>query len=502
MSSTDPTRAPGVRNALFWLVVPTVLGACAVGPDFHSPSPPATEHYTQGAQPQTTVEAPGAAGAAQTFGGDRDIPADWWRLFQSEPLDVLVKDALHDSPTVESAKAALRSAQESYVAERGALLLPGADGRFSAERQKQPGAAFGAPQFGSSVFTLVAAQLNVSYRLDIFGASRRQLEALRAQTDYQRWELEAANLTLTGNVVTTAINVASLRAQIAAVNDVVASEQDQLNIVQRQFAAGAVARADVLAQSTLLAQTQATLPPLEKALAQAQHRLAVLSGKTPDSEMPLFDLEKLALPTELPVSVPAKLIRQRPDVQAAEALLHQASANVGVATANLFPQLDLTGSIGSDALSAKQLFTGGTGAWALGASLTQPIFHGGELIHKRRAALADLDNAAAQYRQTVLAAMQDVADTLRALEADARDLRAEATAEDMAAKSLDITKKQLAAGGVSHVQMLIAQRQYAEAHQNRVVAEATRYADSAALYQALGGGWWNRNDERDGVVRQ
>jgi NodT family efflux transporter outer membrane factor (OMF) lipoprotein len=502
MSSTDPTRAPGVRNALFWLVVPTVLGACAVGPDFHSPSPPATEHYTQGAQPQTTVEAPGAAGAAQTFGGDRDIPADWWRLFQSEPLDVLVKDALHDSPTVESAKAALRSAQESYVAERGALLLPGADGRFSAERQKQPGAAFGAPQFGSSVFTLVAAQLNVSYRLDIFGASRRQLEALRAQTDYQRWELEAANLTLTGNVVTTAINVASLRAQIAAVNDVVASEQDQLNIVQRQFAAGAVARADVLAQSTLLAQTQATLPPLEKALAQAQHRLAVLSGKTPDSEMPLFDLEKLALPTELPVSVPAKLIRQRPDVQAAEALLHQASANVGVATANLFPQLDLTGSIGSDALSAKQLFTGGTGAWALGASLTQPIFHGGELIHKRRAALADLDNAAAQYRQTVLAAMQDVADTLRALEADARDLRAEANAEDMAAKSLDITKKQLAAGGVSRVQMLIAQRQYAEAHQNRVVAEATRYADSAALYQALGGGWWNRNDERDGVVRQ
>jgi NodT family efflux transporter outer membrane factor (OMF) lipoprotein len=492
MSSSDPSRAPLARNTLFCVVISTALAACAVGPDFHSPAPPATEHYTQGAQPQTTEQAPGSAGAAQTFGADRDIPADWWTLFQSAPLDELVKTALHDSPTVESAKAALRSAQENYVAERGTLFLPGVDGNLSATRQKTPGAAFGAPQFGSSTYTLVTAAVNVSYRLDIFGASRRQLEALRAQTDYQRWELEAANLTLTGNVVTTAINVASLRAQIVAVNDIVGSEQDQVKIVERQFGAGGASRADVLAQSTQLAQTQATLPALEKALAQSQHRLAVLSGKTPDSDTPVFDLDKLTLPTELPVSVPAKLIRQRPDVQAAEAMLHQATAQVGVATANLFPQVNLTGSIGSDALSASKLFTGGTSAWSAGASLTQPIFHGGELIHKRRAALADLDNAAAQYRQTVLAAMQDVADTLRALEADARDLRAEANAEDLAAKSLDITKKQFAAGGVSNVQLLVAERAYAQAHQNRVVAEAARYADSAALYQALGGGWWNQ----------
>jgi len=294
--------------------------------------------------------------------------------------------------------------------------------------------------------------------------------------------------------------VASLRAQLVAVKDIVSSEQDQLNIVQRQFNAGGASRADVLAQSTQLAQTEATLPALEKALAQAQHRLAVLSGKTPDSETPVFDLERLSLPVELPVSVPAKLIRQRPDVQAAEAQLHQASANVGVATANLFPQIDLKGSIGSDALSAGGLFGSGTGAWSAGASLTAPIFHGGELIHKRRAALADLDNAFAQYRQTVLAAMQDVADTLRALEADARDLRAQANAEDLAAKSLDITKKQFAAGGVSNVQLLVAERAYAQAHQTRVVAEAARYSDSAALYQALGGGWWNRKDQQDKVV--
>jgi NodT family efflux transporter outer membrane factor (OMF) lipoprotein len=448
------------------------------------------------------VDAPGVAGAAQTFNSDRDIPGDWWTLFQSKPLDELVRTALRDSPTVESAKAALRSARENYLAERGALFLPGADGTFSGIREKVPGASFGAPQFGSSEFTLVTATVNVSYRLDLFGASRRQLEALRAQADYQRWELEAANLSLSGNVVTTAINVASLRAQIAAADEVISSQQDQLKVVDRQFAVGGASRADVLAQSTQVAQTQATLPALEKALAQAQHRLAVLSGKTPDTTTPEFDLEHLVLPTELPVSVPAKLIRQRPDVQAAEALLHQASANVGVATANLFPQVNLTGAIGSDALSASTLFSGGTGAWNVGASLTQPLFHGGELMHKRRAALADLDNAAAQYRQTVLAAMQDVADTLRALEADARNLRAEAVAEDLAVKSLDISKKQLAAGGISHVQFLVVERQYSQAHQNRVLAEAARYSDSAALYQALGGGWWNRKDQEEKVNKQ
>jgi NodT family efflux transporter outer membrane factor (OMF) lipoprotein len=469
-----------------------MLTACAVGPDFHSPKPPATEHYTQGQQPQATTDSPGVAGAAQTFVADRDIPADWWTIFHSTSLDELVRQSLRDSPNVESAKAALRSAQENYLAERGALLLPKADGSFSGTRQKTPGAAFGAPEFGSTTYTLVTAAVNVSYRLDIFGASRRQLEALQAQTDYERWELEAANLSLTGNVVTTAIDIASLRAQVAAVNAIIDTEQDQLNVVQRQFNAGGASRADVLTQSTQLAQTQATLPALQKSLAQAQHRLAVLSGQTPDTNTPDFDLDGLTLPTELPVSVPAKLIRQRPDVQAAEAQLHQASANVGVATANLFPQVNLTGQIGTDALSARNLFTGGTGAWSAGASLTQPLFHGGELLHKRRAALADLDNAAAQYRQTVLAAMQDVADTLRALEADANNLRAQAAAEDLAGKSLEITRKQFAAGGVSHVQLLIAERAYSEARQNRVLAEAARYADSAALYQALGGGWWNR----------
>ncbi len=502
MQCSDSRRVSGTRNSLFCVVISVALTACAVGPDFHAPAPPSTEHYTPGEQPQVTVDAPGLAGKAQTFVSDRDIPADWWTLFQSESLDGLVRASLRDSPTIESAKAVLRSAQASYEAQRGALLVPALDGNLGVTREKATGAAFGAPSIGASEFTLYSASVNVSYRLDLFGASRRQLEALRAQTSFQRWELEAANLSLTGNVVTTAINVASLRAQIEAVTDVVRSEQDQLNVVQRQFNAGGASRADVLTQSSQLAQTQATVPALEKALAQAQHRLAVLSGQTPDTSTPTFELEHFALPAELPVSVPAKLLRQRPDVQAAEALLHQASAQVGVATANMFPQLNLSGSIGSDALTAGTLFGSGTGTWNAGASLLQPLFHGGELRAKRRAALADLDNSAAQYRQTVLTAMQEVADTLRALEADARNLRAEAAAESLSSASLEITKKQFAAGGVSYVQLLIVQRQYAQARQLRVQAEAARYADSAALFQALGGGWWNRKDQEVKVNKQ
>jgi NodT family efflux transporter outer membrane factor (OMF) lipoprotein len=463
-----------------------VLYGCAVGPDFHPPAPPDTSHYTPGTQPSTTVEAPVPAGNLQTFVSGRDIPGDWWSLFHSEPLDGLVRQALRDSPSIEGAKAALRSAEATYAAERGALLLPALDGQAGVTRQRQPGAAFGLPAVGASTYTLYSVAVNVSYRLDLFGASRRQLEGLRAQTDYQHWELEAANLTLTGNVVTTAFDVASLREQLAAVNDVVSSESAQLKVVQRQFDAGGASRADVLSQNAQLAQAQAVVPGLEKALAQAQHRLAVLAGHTPDyADLPEFTLERFELPTELPVTVPANLIRQRPDIQAAEALVHQATAQVGVATANLYPQLNLTGSIGSDSLTVGDLFKTSTEAWSAGASLLQPLFQGGQLRYQRRAALANLDQAAATYRE--------VADTLRAREADARSLRAQVEAERAASDALDIAKRQFQAGGISYVVVLTAERLYLQARQSRVQAQAARYADSAALFQALGGGWWNRN---------
>jgi NodT family efflux transporter outer membrane factor (OMF) lipoprotein len=376
------------------------------------------------------------------------------------------------------------------------LAWPAVDAQFSATRERVPGAAFGLPGVPASVFTLYDASINVSYRLDLFGATRRELEALRAGTEYQQWELEAANLALAGNVVTTAVNAASLRAQIAAASDILVSEREQLRVVERQFTAGGVSQADVLAQRAQVSQTEASIPALESALAQAHHRLSVLAGRTPDNASPEFELERLALPTELPVTVPAKLVRQRPDIRAAEALLHQATAQAGVATANLYPQLNLTGAIGSETLAAKDLFSPGTEAWNFGGTLLQPLFHGGELRARRRGAFADLDRAAAQYREAVLSALQEVADTLRALESDARALRARAEAESSAARSLDITQKQFAAGGVSYVSLLVAQRTYYQTRQDRVQAEAARYADSAALFQALGGGWWNRTSPK------
>jgi len=489
------------RSTIAGVIAVSSLAGCAVGPNFHSPAPPATTQYTRGQQPDVTTDSAVPGGAAQTLVADRDIPADWYSLFQSQPLDDLVRRALHDSPTVEAAKAALRSAEATYTAERGALLLPQADGQLGVTRQRSSSAAFGIPSAGASTFTLYNAAVNVSYRLDIFGASRRQVEELRAQADFQRWELEAANLTLTGNVVTTAFDVASLRDQLTAVNDVVAAEAEQYRVIQRQFEVGGASKSDVLSQRAQLAQAQTVVPGLEKALAQAQHRLAVFAGRTPDdASVPDFVLDGFTLPGELPVSVPAKLVRQRPDVQAAEAQLHQATAAVGLATANLLPQLNLTGSIGTESLTTGGLFGAGTGTWSVGASLLQPLFHGGELRYKRRAAVADLERADAQYRQTVLAALQEVADTLRALEADAKALRAQVESERASGDALDIAKKQFQVGGISYVSVLNAQRLFLEAHQSRVQAQAARYSDSAALFQALGGGWWNRKDQE--VVRQ
>jgi NodT family efflux transporter outer membrane factor (OMF) lipoprotein len=477
------------------LVAAAAISACAVGPDFHSPAAPATAHYTRGPEPAETVASAGTSGAAQTFSPERDIPAEWWTLFHSGALDELVRQALAESPSVQAARATLLSAVETYKAERGGLLLPAVDGTASATRERVPGAVFGQPSAPAFIYNLFDASVGVTYRLDLFGASRRQIEALHAQADYERWELEAAYLALSANVVTTAVNIASLHAQIGVVNEIAASQRDQLKVVQRQFDAGATSRSNVLAQQTQVAVTESQLPALEKQLAQAQHRLAVLAGRTPDDpQLPDFTLEQLTLPAELPLSVPARLVHQRPDVQAAEALLHESTAQLGVATANLYPQLNLTGSIGSETIQASDLFKSGSAAWNIGGSLTQPLFHGGELLGLRRAARADLDRATAQYREAVLAALQEVADTLRALEADARTLRADTIAEDDARDTLAITRLQYKYGGVSYLALLTAQRVYLDARESRALAEAARYADTAALFQALGGGWWNRPD--------
>lgn len=470
-----------------------LLASCAVGPNFRAPAPPASPRYTPEPLPQRTAEAAGQAGAAQSFAPDAPLPADWWTLFGSGPLNEAVVDALRNSPSIDAAGAALRSAEANYAATRGALLIPHVDGAAQVTRQKVPGAAFGLPSVPASLYTLYAASVSVSYRLDPWGGARRALEAAGAQREYQQWELEAARLSLGGNLVTSAVSVGSLRAQLEAVADIVAAERSQLQVIERQFAVGAVARGDVLAQRAQLAQTEASLPALEKALAQSRHRLSVLAGHRPDEPVLAdFDLDALTLPRTLPLNVPAELVRRRPDVKAAEALLHAATAQLGVATANMLPQLTLTGQVASDSVATRDWFGPGTGAWSLAAGLTQPLFHGGELWSRRREARANLEQTAAQYRQVVLAALQEVADALRALETDARALAAQAAAESAARDSLELTRRQYQAGGVSYVALLVAERQYLQARQSRVQAEGTRYADTVALFQALGGGWWNR----------
>ncbi len=469
-----------------------VLTGCAVGPNFQPPAAPSTKTYTERALPPETEKAPGPGGAAQRFTHGKDIPGQWWTLFHSEMLDRLIRRALARSPTLAAARATLRQAMEARRAQFGALF-PRVDAGLSATREKITGASFGQDTVIPE-FSLFHASLDITYALDIFGGTRRQLEALQSQIDYQRFQLEGAHLTLTSNIVSTAVQEASLRSQIRSTREILTLQEEQLAIIEKQFELGGVAAADVLAQKAQVSQTRAALPPLQKQLAQTRHLLAVLSGSTPgEAELPEFELDGFVLPQELPVSLPSSLVRQRPDILASEALLHAASAQVGVATANLYPQITLTGSYGSEATGIGKLFGTGSTVWNFGAGLLQPIFHGGTLTAQRRAAVAAYEQALAQYRVTVLQAFQNVADVLRALEADAGTLKAQKDTETAAFDSLDLTKKQFRLGGVSYLSLLNAQRQYQQARISLVQARSARFADTAALFQALGGGWWNRS---------
>jgi NodT family efflux transporter outer membrane factor (OMF) lipoprotein len=482
------------RPAVVGWVACALLTGCVVGPDFRQPEPPIASRYTETPVPLETVAVPGLGGAVQHLQPGRDLPAQWWMLFHSEALDTLIRQAIEDSPNLAAAEATLRQARENLTAQRGALLFPQANLNASATREKITGAEFGQPGAGSSLFNLYNASVNVSYILDLFGGNRRELEALQSLVDYQSYQLEGAYLALTSNIVTTAVNEATLRAEIRATQEIIAAEQKQLELVQRQYELGGVARLGVTILRTQLDQTRATLPPLERNLAQARHQLAVLSGRLPsEAALPEFDLDQLTLPQEVPLSLPSLLARQRPDIRASEALLHQASAQVGVATANLYPKVNLTGNIGFVATQWSNFF--GPAVWSAAASLAQPLFNGGQLEANRRAAIAAYDQAQAQYRQTVLVAFQNVADSLRALEADARTLSAQSDAEVSARETLTLTQRQYQLGGANSLALLITQQQYQQARLALAAAQGTRYADTAALFQALGGGWWQREDE-------
>jgi NodT family efflux transporter outer membrane factor (OMF) lipoprotein len=474
-----------------------LLSGCAVGPNFHHPKAPDVNDYTEATLPKETVKAESAAGGQrQTFAARTDIPAEWWMLFHSEPLNQLITTGIKNSPNLKAAKAALVQAQENYRSQVGSLLIPAFDANANAQRQRFSSTKFGSTTSTVSLFNLYNANASVSYVLDIFGGSRRQLETYRAQVQYQRFELEAAYLTLTANIVTTAISESALRGEIKETQELIKIQEKQVFIVKEQFKRGAVSKVDVLAQETQLAQTKALLPVLEQNLTQARNSLYVLVGAFPvDGTVPTFDLDSIVLPTSLPTSLPSELVRQRPDVRASEALLHVASAQVGVATAQLFPQITLSGNYGNESNHIHHLFTGPATVWNIGGNLLQPIFHGGALLANRRASIAAYQQAHAQYQQTVLVAFQNVANTLSALDTDARSLQAAADAERASKEALRIAEAQFKIGGISFLSLLIAERQYFQAVTTRIQAQASRYADTAALFQALGGGWWHRDDK-------
>ena len=398
-----------------------LVSCCAVGPDFHSPTAPSAAGYTTKPLTATASASHTQNGEEQSFVKDMNIPSQWWTLFRSPALNSLVEESIKANPTLVAAKAALREAKENVAAQRG-FYFPTVQAGASASPQKNATETI-APTLtsGASYFTLYNAQVNVSFTPDVFGLNRRQVESLSAQADFERFQIEAAYLTLTSNVVAAAIQEASLRAQETAAEKTIKIAKKLLSILRGQRALGYVTGLDVAAQEAALAQVEATLPPIEKQLQQNRDLLKALAGQFPNKELTeKFSLDSLRLPRELPLSLPSELVRQRPDIRAAEAQLHSACAQVGVATANMLPQFTLTGSAGGTSTSLGSLFVPGNTFWNITGSAVQTIFDAGTLLHRKRAAQAALDQSAAQYRNTVINAFQNVADTLHALQSDAR----------------------------------------------------------------------------------
>jgi NodT family efflux transporter outer membrane factor (OMF) lipoprotein len=471
-----------------------LVAGCAVGPDFKPPAAPDVSGYTAEPLAQQTSSANVKGGEAQRLVKGLDIPGQWWTLFHSPALNSLVAQAISSNPTLPAAEAALRQAWEDVYAEQGSLY-PTITAGFSPSRNKTPATLAPVPSSNLLYYSLFTAPVTVSYVPDVFGGTRRQIESLAATAEYQRFQLEAAYLTLTSNVVAAAVQEASLRGQLAATEEIIRIETESLDILRKQLALGEVAEADVAAVEATLAQAQATLPPLQKQLAVQRDMLTALLGRFPSQEpAEKFELAALQLPQELPVSLPSRLVEQRPDVQSAEAQLHAASAEIGVAVAARLPQFSLTGDAGATALTFSSLAVPGNVFWTLAGNVTQTVFDAGTLLHKQRAAVAAFDQAAAQYRSTVIAAFQNVADSLHALVSDADTLKAAYSAERAAFESLAIARNQLQLGAIGYLALLTAENTYDTALLALVQAQAARYADTAALFQALGGGWWNRSD--------
>jgi NodT family efflux transporter outer membrane factor (OMF) lipoprotein len=482
------------RRHVVAILASSLLASCAVGPDFKRPAAPEVGEYARHPVTTTVATENVAGGEAQRFASGSDIPGDWWTLFHSKALNELIEQSLANNHDLKAAQAALSVARENVLAQRG-TYYPSVAANFSASRQRQSGTISPTPNSNTFLYNLFTPQVSVSYVPDIFGLNRRTVESVQAQEQAVRFQMIATQITLSTNVVAAAVQLAALQAQVDATRELVDINAHMVQILRDQLAKGYASGLDLAAQESQLEQTNATLPPLLKQLAQQRDLLAVLVGQFPSQASDQsFDLLNLQLPQELPVSLPSTLVAQRPDVLQAEANMHAASAQIGIAIANRLPNIVLSANTGSTALAMDQLFKSGTGFWGIGADITAPIFQGGTLLHQERAAKAAYVEAAEQYRSTVMTAFQNVADTLVALDQDAAGLKAAAAATEAAKRTLDLSQRQLKAGYANYLSLLNAEQSYQQARINLVQAQANRYADTAALFQALGGGWWNRAD--------
>jgi NodT family efflux transporter outer membrane factor (OMF) lipoprotein len=499
VSAPDPIAASSIASRLWragGVLVALLLAGCAVGPDFVKPAPPAVPAYTSSAMPAAL--SPGSGEADQRIASGQTIAAGWWQLFHSPPLDAVLSEAIAGNQTLAAANATLAQAQEA-VSQARAAFYPQIDLALSARRDQTTSlrSNSGRPGGGgaTSVSNLYSVGPSVSYTPDVFGLTRRQVEQQQALAQSQAYQLAAAYLTLTGNAVSQAINIASARLQIKATEDIIAEDEQNLALVRAKFEAGKAARTDVLIAESQLANDRTLLPPLSQQLSVARHALAVLSGKFPQQSGALdFELAAFTLPGELPLSLPSQLVRQRPDILAAEANLHAASAAVGVATAQLYPTVTLSASFGYESTDLGALFQGSSEIWSLVSGLTAPIFHGGALQAQRRGALDALQASLATYQQTVLQAFGQVADTLRALANDADLVGAGRRALDVANASLTLQRLSYAAGKSDLIQLLDSQRLYQQALLGYARDQAQRFQDTTQLFVAMGGGWWASKD--------
>jgi NodT family efflux transporter outer membrane factor (OMF) lipoprotein len=494
MENVDSIRGHGAVRAVLHARI-LVLGAavalglagCAAGPDFERPMPPDTPRYTDRPLPQATSSAATLHGREQRVGAAQETGAPWWHSLGSPRLNALVEQAFARSPTLEAASATLRQAQETHSALSGSTLYPRIDANIGAQRQRASPASLG-QEGPAREFGLASASLGLRYQFDLAGGNRRSLEALAAKSEYRRHELQGAHVTLAANIVTAAIHQARIGAQLEATRALVRTQEEQLQLTGERVRLGNAAETDLLSLRSQLEQTRAGMPALHKQLQQQANLLAVLAGAPPGTGSPAaFELHEFTLPRDLPGVLPSELVRRRPDILGAEALLHAANAEYSVAIARLYPQVALSATLGSQALSASSLFGSGSAIWSLVGQLTQPLLDPG-LPAQKRAALAAFDAAAANYRKVVLESLRDVADALAAVEHDADALRALAAADAAAEGSLESVKQRHGLGAASYVDVVVADERLRQSRMNLISAQAQRLLDTANLHRAMGGG--------------